>query len=172
MRIAGFEFSEGARFQAGASKDAKAVGEHLELLRKQCKGELTPEDVLADARHDNSPLHSFFEWDDGAAAEQFRLQQARGLIRAVVAVYVSDDKPAVRQKAYVHIAEPSAPHYRETSHAMSQAKTRKMVLDRAWNELKAWKARYKDLQEFAGLIRVIEVIDADFPRSLKKIGKD
>lgn len=172
MRIAGFEFSEGARFQSGATKDAKAVGEHLEMLRKQFKGELTPEDVLADAKHDNSPLHSFFEWNDGAAAEQYRLQQARGLIRAVVAVYVSEDKPAVRTRAYVHVPEQSAPHYREASHAMSQAKTRKMVLDRAWNELKAWKARYKDLQEFAGLIRVIEVIDADFPRSLKQIGKD
>ncbi|MCA0338458.1 MAG: hypothetical protein LCH99_01845 [Proteobacteria bacterium] len=171
MRIAGFEFSEGARFQSGATKDAKAVGEHLEMLRKQFKGELTPEDVLADAKHDNSPLHSFFEWNDGAAAEQYRLQQARGLIRAVVAVYVSEDKPAVRTRAYVHVPEQSAPHYRETSHAMSQAKTRKMVLDRAWNELKAWKARYKDLQEFAGLIRVIEVIDADFPRSLNQIGK-
>ena len=54
---------------------------------------------------------------------------------------------------------------------MSQAKTRQMVLDRAWNELKAWKTRYKDLEEFAGLIKVIDTIDADFPRSLEKIGK-
>lgn len=160
MRIAGFEFSEGARFQPGASKDAKAVGEHLEVLRKQFKGELTPEDVLADARHNNSPLHSFFEWNDGAAAEQFRLQQARGLIRSVVAIYVSDNNPAVRTRAYVHVPEPSAPHYREASHAMSQEKTRKLVLERAWNELKAWKARYKDLSEFADLIGVIDEIEA------------
>lgn len=171
MRIAGFEFSEGARFQAGASKDAKAVGEHLELLRKQCKGELTPEDVLADARHDNSPLHSFFEWDDGAAAEQYRLQQARGLIRAVVAVYVRDDegKPAVRTRAYVHVPEPSAPHYREAQHAMSLKKTRKMVLDRAMNELRAWRNRYKDLEEFAALVKIIDTVDDDFPNSLKLI---
>lgn len=170
MRIAGFEFSDGARFQAGANTDAKVVGEHLEFLRKQHKGELTPADVLADARHDNSPLHSFFEWDDGVAAEQFRLQQARGLIKSVIAVYVREDKPAVRTKMFVHVPEPSAPHYRETSHAMSQAKTRKMVLDRAWNELKAWKARYRDLEEFAGLVQIIDTIDADFPKSLKKIG--
>lgn len=174
MRIAGFEFSEGARFQAGADKDANIVGRHIEMLREKFKGELTPQDVLDDARHDNSPLHTFFEWDDSAAAEAYRLQQARGLIRAVVAVYTREDegKTAVRTRAYVHVPEPSAPHYREASHALSQAKTRKMVLDRAWNELKAWKARYKDLSEFAGLIRVIEVIDADFPRSLKQIGKD
>ena len=166
MRIAGFEFSEGARFQAGASKDAKAVGHHLEMLRKKCKGELTPEDVLADAKHNNSPLHSFFEWDEGAAAQQYRLQQARGLIRAVVAIYVQPDKPAVRQKAYVHINEPSAPHYRESSHAMSQTKTRGMVLKQALSELIAWKKRYKDLQEFAAVIDIIDLLDED---SLKDV---
>ena len=173
MRIAGFEFSEGARFQKDAPTDAaaaKAVGEHLDMLRQKFKGELTPQDVLDDARHDNSPLHDYFEWSDSEAAEQYRLQQARGLIKAVVAVYIHEDKPAVRSKMFVHIPEPSAPHYREKSHALSQTKTRKMVLDRAWNELKAWKARYKDLEEFAGLVRVIDTIDADFPQALKRIG--
>jgi hypothetical protein len=172
MKIAGFEFSEGARFQPGAQADANLVGNHIEMLRAKFKGELTPQDILDDARHDNSPLHSFFEWNDSAAAEHYRLQQARGLIRSVVAIYTQPDKPAVRARAYVHINEPSAPHYRETSHAMSQTKTRKMVLDRAWNELKAWKSRYKDLEEFSALVGIIETIDADFPRSLKKIGKN
>lgn len=166
MRIAGFEFSEGARFQPGAVQDAKSVGEHLELLRKQCKGELTPKDVVDDARHDNSPLHSFFEWDDSVAAEAHRLGQARGLIRAVVAVYVSDDQPAVRQKAYVHIAEPQAPHYRELTHAMSLKKTREMVLQRAWRELQAWKNRYRDLKEFSALVDVIEEVEQKLPKKL------
>lgn len=159
MKIGGFEFAEGARFQPGAPHDpktAKAVGEHLELLRQQCHGELTPKDVLDDARHDNSPLHPFFEWDDGEAAEQYRLQQARGLIRSVVAIYVSDDKPAVRQRAYIHVPEAGAQHYRETSHAMSQTKTRKLVLERAWRELQAWRKRYADLKEFASLVEAID----------------
>lgn len=156
MKIAGFEFAEGARFQPGAMKDANIVGQHIELLRKQCKGELTPQDIVNDARNDNSPLHSFFEWDDGAAAEAHRLAQARGLIRSVVAIYTSPDKTAVRQKAYVHIAEAGAPHYREAGHAMSQAKTRKLVLQRAWGELQAWRKRYADLKEFAGLFEVID----------------
>jgi len=156
MKIAGFEFAEGARFQPGAIKDANIVGKHIEMLRKQCKGELTPKDILDDARHDNSPLHSFFEWDDGVAAEAHRLAQARGLIRSVVAIYTSPDKPAVRQKAYVHIAESGAPHYREAGHAMSQTKTRKLVLQTAWRELQSWRQRYKDLKEFSDLFEVID----------------
>lgn len=159
MRIAGYEFADGARFQAGVKADPKTVGEHLEMLRQQFKGELTPKDVLDDARHDNSPLHSFFEWNDGDAAEQYRLQQARGLIRSVVAIYVSEEQPAVRMKAYVHINEPSAPHYREAGHAMSQKKTRQMVLQRAWRELQEWKRRYKDLKEFSDLFQVIDEVE-------------
>jgi hypothetical protein len=163
MRIARFEFAESARFQPGEHPDAEVVGGHIEMLRSKFKGELTPEDILADARHSNSPLHSFFEWDDGAAAEQFRLQQARGLIRAIVAVYVSDDQPAVRQRAYVHIPEPQAPHYRETVHAMSQTATRNMVLRRAWKELKGWHDRYKGLEEFAALVKQIEEVEGELP---------
>lgn len=156
MRIAGYEFSEGTRFQPGEHPDATVVGNHLELLRQKCKGELTPRDVLDDARNDNSPLHTFFEWDDSAAAEEYRLQQARGLIRSVVAIYVSEDKPATRVKAYVHIPEPGTPHYRETGHAMSLSKTRKMVLDQAWRELQSWRRRYADLKEFSDLVKVID----------------
>lgn len=156
MKIAGFEFAEGARFQSGAVLDAIAVGRHIEFLRKQAHGELTPKDIIDDARNPNSPLHSFFEWDDGEAAEQYRLSQARGLIRAVVAIYVHDDKPATRVRAYVHVYESDAPHYREMSDAMSHQKTRDMILKRALGELSAWRRRYADLKEFASLIEVID----------------
>lgn len=152
MQIAKYEFAEGARLQSGAkAEDADAVGQHLELLRVKFKGELTPADVVDDAKNHNSPLHSFFEWSDTAAAYQYRLQQARGLIRAVVAVIVSDDAPAKRTQAFVHIAEVGAPHYRATDHAMSQEKTREMVLLQAWKELRAWQKRYEHLEELAAL---------------------
>lgn len=159
MRVAGYEFSEGARFQSGAIGDPKIVGEHLELLRVQCNGELTPEDVVKDAENPNSPLHSFFEWKNSKAAHQYRLQQARGLIRTVVAVYVQDDKPAVRTRAYVHIPEGSTPHYRSADHAMSQKKTRDLVLDRALGELLAWKRRYRELKEFSNLFDEIDQLE-------------
>jgi hypothetical protein len=158
MKIAGFEFAEGARFQPGEHPEASEVGAHIEMLRQQFKGEITPKDIVDDARNPNSPLHSFFEWSDTAAAEAYRLSQARGLIRSVVAIYTSDDKPAVRTRAYVHINEPKAPHYREAGHAMSQEKTRQMVLQRAWNEFQQWRQRYKDLAEFADLFKVADEV--------------
>lgn len=163
MRIAGYEFSDGCRLQAGANlQNANEVGEHLELLRQKSKGELTPQDVLDDAKSHNSPLHSLFEWDDSVAAQQHRLQQARGLIRAVVAVYVDDREPAKRVQAFVHIAESGAPHYRATEHAMSQEKTRAMVLAQAWKEFQAWKKRYQHLEELGSFFASVD-------RAAKKI---
>lgn len=168
MRIAGFEFADGARFQAGSHANAKIVGGHLEMLRKQCKGELTPDDVLKDARNGNSPLHSFFEWSDSDAAHQHRLAQARGLIRSVVAIYVHADRPATKQRAYVHIQEKDASHYRETSHAMSIASTREQVLQRAWNELRQWRQRFKDLKEFAEIFEAADQVESKLPKAIRK----
>lgn len=156
MVVAGYEWKEGARFQPGAHQDAKEVGSHLEFLRQESKGELTPKDVVDDARNPNSPLHTHFEWDDSEAAEAYRLSQARNLIRSVVAIYTSADRPAQRVRAFVSVPEPGAPHYRSTEHAMSQTKTRQMVLQRAWRELQAWRKRYAELSEFADLVEVID----------------
>lgn len=44
-------------------------------------GKLTAEQVLHDATSPDSPLHTEFEWDDRQAAYQYRLEQARLLVR-------------------------------------------------------------------------------------------
>lgn len=103
---------------------------------------------------------------DGKAAEQHRLQQARGLIRSVVAIYVDGKSKAVRSKAFVHIKEAGAPHYRETGHAMSQVKTRNMVLQRAWSELAAWRKRYQDLKAFSELFDVMDEVVKKLPKTV------
>src|SRR5690606_15303296 len=105
---------------------------------------------------------------DTAAAHQYRLQQARGLIRSVVAVYVREDAPAVRTRAYVHVPEASTPHYREMTHAMSQTKTRRLILQQAWRDLRAWRVRYQHLKEFADLIKVMDEVEAALPAPAKK----
>lgn len=63
------------------SKKEIIAGRLTWLARKS--GRLTPELVVRDAEDARSPLHSQFEWDDSKAAEQYRLEQARDLIRSV-----------------------------------------------------------------------------------------
>lgn len=60
----------------------------------QRDGALTPRAVVDAARHPDAPLHSWFQWDDGKAAEAYRIEQARRVIRvAVVTVPSLSNKP-------------------------------------------------------------------------------
>lgn len=71
------------------------IRERLEKIRARNNGILTPDAVLKDAKTESSPLHSQFNWNDGEAAHQYRLEQARTLIRTVkVEVVTSSNRVA------------------------------------------------------------------------------
>ena len=78
------------------------VAERLRKIYLKSGRDLREADVLADARDKASPLHSYFEWDDSAAAESFRLAQASALIRRVrVEVIALPDSQPIRVRAFV-----------------------------------------------------------------------
>lgn len=62
---------------------AKIYGPILVEIAGQ-KGELHPADVVEKARDKSNPLHREFIWDDSKAAEAFRLDQARRIIRGII----------------------------------------------------------------------------------------
>lgn len=80
------------RFRAGARTggiSANVAGAELDRLNKKHNG-LTPECVLDSAKAKTSPLHPVFEWDDSKAGREYRLDQARKLIRNVYTVRPDD----------------------------------------------------------------------------------
>lgn len=96
-------------------KRIKAENRINEIYRKS--GEITPEMVIEDAKKTNSPLHNYFEWDDSKAAREYRLQQARELIRSVTIIstiqshkivaprYVRDSTKESSEQGYTDIQE-------------------------------------------------------------------
>ena len=54
--------------------------EYLLKLAEDNGGVITVDDVLDHASDETSPLHRHFEWDDSAAAREYRRWQARALI--------------------------------------------------------------------------------------------
>ncbi len=63
----------------------------LKKLKKD--GQLTASGILKMAENKRSPLHSMFEWDDTKAAREYRLYQARRIIkRANVRFENQEDK--------------------------------------------------------------------------------
>ncbi len=55
----------------------------LQAMADRRGGRLDAEEVVEAARDPESVLHEYFEWDADAAAESYRLHQARQLIRTV-----------------------------------------------------------------------------------------
>lgn len=97
--------------------DAKVQAVRARLARLlAADGVLTPRAVVKDAKNPKSPLHSEFEWDDSAAAERYRLAQARDLIARVhvhvetrtrhvrVPEYVRNPDADAREQGYVPVA--------------------------------------------------------------------
>lgn len=64
------------------------------------QGRLTAEIVLEEARKPTSVLHKCFEWDDTKAAEEWRKEQARKLIRTVRFHVTVEERP-IRIPQYI-----------------------------------------------------------------------
>ena len=148
-----YEWKEGTRIKL----DPQMVGEHLTKL-----GRITAESVLDDAKNPDSPLHPFFEWDDSTAAEEYRRVQARLLIRSVV-VKIERPKEAepLKVRAFSHVGRGEASQYVSTAHALSDDAIRAQILSDAINELQAFRRKYSDLQELAGVVRAIDSLTLD-----------
>ena len=55
----------------------------FKIIKESNDGLLTAEAVVADAKSKDSPLHQYFEWNQGRAAMMWRLEQARRLMAAL-----------------------------------------------------------------------------------------
>lgn len=166
-----FQFRDGCHLHG----NAQAVGERLEAIKTQ-DNVLTPELVLEDARKKKSPLHKFFEWNDGIAAERYRLDQAGHLIRSVQVTFIDVEPPHERQinlsavpaapvasprpvRAFLQImSDAGARSYVGTKEAMGDPAMRRQVLERAHSEMTAVGRKYRELQELSGVFEALDQV--------------
>ena len=89
-----YKFRKGSRV---SGIKAQAAGEAIAEIRER-DGHIDTEIVLKEASKKRSPLHTSFEWNDKTAGHQYRLFQARQLIKALTVVLDEGNEPA-----YVHV---------------------------------------------------------------------
>lgn len=148
-----YKWKEGARLPV--SVDAQKAGEELERIRTKHNGRLEPEWVVHNAKSPRNPLHDLFEWDDNVAAQNYRVDQARQVIRSVEVVV--EEAPELKPtRAFVSVVQERSRAYTSVSHAMSDEDLRKQVLVQAFMELEAWRKRYAELIELAGVFAAID----------------
>ena len=140
----------------GYAVDANVVGKEFEAIEKRY-GAITSENVLASAKSEDSPIHDVFEWDDSVAAHQYRLTQASKLICNLAIEPDRVEKP-VKVRAYMEVSDNARGTFINTETAFKNPDTRNIVLERALRELKAYRDKYQNLTELAGLFGVIDEV--------------
>lgn len=118
-------------------------------------GELTAELVVNDARPADAPLHRYFEWDDETAAEAYRLEQARAMIRRVRYVAATPELAApVREFMFVtdttSSPQPRVVYRRVTDFTAGE---RDEVRERMRRAIASLVAQYREFDEFWELLR-------------------
>lgn len=113
---------------------------------------LKPEDVIRAAASKRSPLHDCFEWDDTAAGHQWRLHQARNLIRVTVSV-IDDGKGKSPVRVFVSLTPDRAGGngYRPMVAVLSDADMRQQLLSDACEEMEGFQRKYAKLEELGSV---------------------
>ncbi|MBO9380014.1 hypothetical protein GG804_24920 [Sphingomonas histidinilytica] len=136
--------------------DAQIAGEELERIRVRQNGRLDAKDVVDASRPADAPLHEAFEWDDETAAEAYRLDQARYLIRHIDVVVEKTAADPVAVRAFVSVKRDEDRSYTSVQHAMSDVDLRAQVVAAALAELDAWRKRHAELVELARIFACID----------------
>ena len=134
-----------------------AVVSVLKAIAAKNKGLLKPEAVVEAARPVNSPLHTRFTWDDTEAANQYRLQQARQLIRTTIQ-YIEVDGQDVSYNVFCSLTpdrENEGGGYRETTAILSNRRYKNQLMADARAEMERFEQKYSRLQELTGVIKEI-----------------
>lgn len=131
-----------------------SVREELERLRKLCGGVLMPDQVVHAAKSKSSPLHNSFDWDDTEAAQKWRIEQARRLIRVFV-TFIGNGEHATETRMYVSLGtdRENSGGYRAILDVLGDAGMRKQLLDDARTDMLRFRQKYAGLIELVGVFR-------------------
>ena len=150
--------------------DADDVMGVLDKVRKANGGGCKPAQVVAEAKKARSKIHGCFQWDDTEAAERYRCEQAKLLIRSISITVDLPDDGEVKVPALSSVRQEDGTRvYVSTTDAMSDRETQDQVLQHCLNSLVQWRRKWKALSE---LSEVSELIDAAIAGIREKVAVD
>jgi hypothetical protein len=139
------------------------INEELEQIRRANGGLLRPEDVVKFARNTRTALHQEFEWDDAKASAEYRLEQARKVIRVAVELLPSPHADQEPIRAYVSVVSDRVQPgggYRAIGEVMTDDDLRAELVNEALGEVKRWRRKYERLRELVPIFRAIDKVEA------------
>jgi hypothetical protein len=140
-----------------AKPDEKSILDELEIIKKKNGGAIPPAAVVQYAKDPETALHSKFTWDDGKAAEQYRLWQARQVLRVYVNITMPENTEPVRVRAFLSLPNDrkDGTGYRSLMGVIGNDTYREQMLEMAKRELKTFRYKYRTLSELAEVHKAI-----------------
>jgi hypothetical protein len=139
--------------------DKKSILE-LRRIAANHKGILRPEDVIDCARDKKSPLHNKFEWDDSAAAQSYRIWQARQLI-SVSVEYIKVNNKEMPVRVFVSLSPDRLEKgggYRCVNTVMTDESMREQMFSDAKADMVFFTDKYKILNELSKVFKEMKKI--------------
>jgi len=134
--------------------------EALKEIARRGGGLLRPAAVVEAAKDEESPLHGAFEWDDGEAAQKYRLLQAQTLIRSFK-VEIERNGQTHTVPVFIGIStdrtgEKSDNPYRLLEQVTKKPDLMKIAVQDALDQLDALRNKYAHLQELADVWAAVD----------------
>lgn len=129
-----------------------AVIAALRKISDSCGGIINPDAVVSAAKAENSPLHKYFTWEDNEAAHQWRLHEARMMLRVVVQ-YIGKDEDPVRVFVSLKNDRTEEGGYRVVADVLNDKDLYKQLLNDALEDLDVFTRKYERLKELRGIFR-------------------
>jgi hypothetical protein len=146
----------GSRFTAD---DAAVIGPEIEKLTGGKA--TTPAAVLDAARKKASPLHKFFDWDDSSAAQKYRLDQARYMLRSIEIEWVDMGPKPIHTRAFHVVRDGDGQKaYAAIGVIRTDNELLEQVVARAKAEAASWYQRYNKLRHVAEIGPILGAIEA------------
>ena len=144
--------------------DPQTAGEELDRIKHR-DGTIAPGVVVDEARPEEAPLHPAFEWRDPVAAEQYRVIQAKTLIRQVRVICPEpvENQPVVAASvSRTEPIEPTIQQFDPLAHDLSKTVGSLTETRRMLTELKMKAARRFDRKKvIAADVALAELREAE-----------
>jgi uncharacterized protein YpuA (DUF1002 family) len=123
------------------------------------EGAVTPERLVEVSKPKDAPLHQEFEWNNTIAAQKYREEQARQIIKNIVAIELTEDEEEPKEvQCWVNSVRAFVPtderlhKYVSINTALKEPSWRNNLLENAKRDMKAFIAKYNKLTELDDII--------------------
>jgi hypothetical protein len=149
---------------AASSNPSKQAVAAIRELVERGGGLVTPQEVVQAAKKDER-LHGYFTWDDSAAANKWRIEEAKRLLRFSVEVIGSSREPV---RVFVSLSSERGEGYRVVSEAVKDADLMRQMVRDALEDMENFRDKYRRVRDLSRVFSAMKTATSKLKRKGKR----